>query len=85
MRRGSPVVRSLIDDVERRAARSSTTFDRADVGLRAEAVGDDAAVGDRGDQRLHLGMVDAQHGEAVERHVLDELVEGRRCTASKVP
>ena len=36
------------------------------------------------DQRLHLRMIDAHHGEAVERHVLDELRGTPRCTASKV-
>ena len=50
--------------------------DRAHRRLRAHAVGDDAPVLDPADQRLHLRMVDAHHGEAVEGHVLDELAEG---------
>ena len=47
------------------------------VGLRVLAVGDDAPVLDLADQLLHLGMVEAHHREAVERHVLDE-VRGTR-------
>jgi hypothetical protein len=39
------------------------------------AVGDDAAILDVADQRLHLGMVGAHHPETVERHILDELAE----------
>ena len=53
-------------------AGSKRRLERAHVGLRAEAVGDQAPVGDPAEQRLDLGMIDAQHGEAVERHVLDE-------------
>ena len=51
-------------------------IDQAHVGLRVLAVGDDAAVLDAADERLHDRMVDAHHGEAVERHVLDEVPEG---------
>ena len=46
------------------------------VGLRIFAVGDDAAVGDAADQALHDRMIGAHHGEAVERHVGDEIDEG---------
>ena len=66
----------LDHDVEIGAAAVELEVDRADVGVGAQPVGDDAAVGDARDQRLHLGMVDAQHGEAVERDVLDEAHEG---------
>ena len=45
------------------------------VGLRVLAVGDEAAVLDAADQRLHGRMVDAHNGEAVEGHVLDEGAE----------
>ena len=45
------------------------------VGLRIFAVGDDAAVLDAADQALHDRMIGAHHGEAVERHVLDEGAE----------
>ena len=45
------------------------------VGLRVLAVGDDAAVLDAADHPLHDRMVGAHHGEAVERHVLDEGAE----------
>ena len=46
---------------------SSTGRQGADVGLRAEAIGDDAAVGDPAVEGLDLRVVDAQHGEAIER------------------
>ena len=38
----------------------------------------------RGDHGLHDRMVDAEHREAVERDVLDEVLEGL-CIASNVP
>src|SRR4029453_5499 len=41
-----------------------------------EAIRDDPPVADAADQALHLGMVDAHDGEAVERHILNELDEG---------
>src|SRR5438132_2400685 len=47
----------------------------ANVGERGKAVSDDPAVADASDHSLYFGMVDAQHGQAVERHVLDELDE----------
>ena len=50
-------------------------IDQPRIGLRIFAIGDDAAVLDLADQRLHHRMVDAHHGEAVERHVLDEIAE----------
>ena len=50
-------------------------IDQPHVGLRVLAVGDDAAVLDAADQRLHHRMVGAHHREAVERHVLDEGAE----------
>ena len=70
----------------RRRGRGSTTSKRlppgigvdilaAHIGLGGEAVGDDAPVAHARDDRLHLGMIDAQQGRAVERHVLDELDE----------
>ena len=71
------VGRAVLDrDVEVGAAAVEPEVDGAHVGVGADAVGDDAAVGDARDQRLHLGMVGAQHGEAVERDVLDEAHEG---------
>ncbi len=56
------------------------------AGLRAEPVGDDAAVRHAGDHLLHRRVVDAQHGEAVERDVADELVVagGHRLGAAPV-
>ena len=48
----------------------------AHVGLRVFAVGEDAAVDQLADQRLHHRMIGAHHREAVERDVLDEIVEG---------
>ena len=47
---------------------------RADVGLRRESVGDDAMIRQPRDHLLHLGMVDAQHREAIERNIGNELV-----------
>ena len=62
------------DDLERGAELVHHQPFGADVGLRGKAVGDDAAVGQARDHLLHAGMVDAQDGEAIERHVGDELV-----------
>ena len=62
-------------DVEIGAAAVELEVDRPHVGVGADTVGDDAAVGDARQQRLDLGMVEAQHGEAVERDVLDEAHE----------
>ena len=70
------MARFSTSDVEIGAAAVELEVDRAHVGVDAQPVGDDAPVGDARDQRLHLGMVDAQHGEAVERDVLDEAHEG---------
>ena len=56
----------------------------AHVGLRVAAIGDDAAVLDVRDQRLHFRMIGAHDAEAVERHVLDELPESLP-DPSKVP
>jgi hypothetical protein len=46
-------------DVEIGAAAVEPHIDGAHVGVGAEAVGDDAAVGDPGDQCLDFGMVEA--------------------------
>ena len=51
-------------------------IDEPHVGLRVLAVGDDAAILDAADELLHDRVVGAHHGEAVERHVLDEAAEG---------
>ncbi len=45
------------------------------IGLRVLAIGNDAAILDAADHRLHDGMIDAHHREAVERDVLDEIAE----------
>ena len=66
----------LDHDIEIGAAAVEPEVDRMDVGVGAQPVGDDAAIGDARDQGLHLGMVEAQDGEAVERNVLDEAHEG---------
>ena len=63
------------DGVEFAAALTGPDVDRADIGLRAEAVGDDAPLGQLGDHPLHDRMVDAQHGKAVERDVADKALE----------
>ena len=62
-------------DLECRAAALRREIDQPRIGLRVFAIGDDAAVLDLADQRLHHRMIDAHHGETVERHVLDEVVE----------
>ena len=48
----------------------------AHVGLGGEAIGHDPPVAQARDDRLDLGMVDAEQGRAVERHILDEFDEG---------
>jgi hypothetical protein len=50
---------------------------RPNVCLRAHAIGHDPAVRDTADQRLDLGMIDAQDGKTVEGNVLDERLERR--------
>ena len=60
------------DDVEGGPQRVARDVDRPHLGLRAEPVGHDAAVLDAPDQALHLRVVDAERGDAVERNVLDE-------------
>ena len=59
------------------AARHRRHVLAAHVGLRRKAVGDDPPVLHLGQQRLHLGMIEAQNAGAVERNVLDELDECR--------
>jgi hypothetical protein len=46
-----------------------------DHGLRVDAIGHQPPVIDRGHQPLHLGVVEADGGEAVEGDVLDEVHE----------
>ena len=58
-----------------RRAFGEIDIDGAHVGLRAEAVGDQTAILDAADHRLHFGMIETHHGEAVERHMLDEALE----------
>src|SRR6185437_3317624 len=43
------------------------------IGKRGKPVRHDPPVTDPADQRLHFGVVDAQHCEAVERDVLNKL------------
>src|SRR6266700_288822 len=62
-------------DLEARTAAHRHQIDQARVGLRILAIGDDAAILDLADQSLHHGVIDAHHGETVERHVLDEIAE----------
>ena len=62
--------------VEMRRAFGEADIDRADIGLRREAIGDEAAIRDAADHGLHLGMIEAENRETVERHVLDEALEG---------
>ena len=46
--------------------------EKARVGLRILAIGQDAAVLDAPDQLLHRRMIEAHDGEAVKRQVLDQ-------------
>ena len=61
---------------ETRLAFLVTHVGQAHVGLRAAAIGDDAAVAHLADHLLHHRMVDAHHGKTVEGNVLDEGEEG---------
>src|SRR3546814_1045406 len=63
------------DDVEAIAVRPRRHIGAAHVGLGRKAIGDDAAVADARDDRLHLGMVEAKHRGAIEGHIFDELDE----------
>src|SRR5918993_1497428 len=58
------------------AASAFCTLCWPNIGTGADAIGQDAAVGDARDQGLHLGMVRAQDREAIEGDVLDEAHEG---------
>ena len=49
---------------------------RAEIGLRAAAVGDGAPA-NVGQNALHVFAVEAQNGRAVERHLVDEFGERR--------
>src|SRR5205823_9272729 len=59
-----------------RAVAAGREIGSTEIGLRVEAVGQNAAVGNARDHPLYDRMVDAQHREAVERDVADETVEG---------
>ena len=61
---------------EARDAAVQLDVEEADVGLRVLAVGEHAPVLDAADQLLHRRMVEAHHGEAVERQILDQREEG---------
>ncbi len=56
--------------------RVEAKVDRAEGRERGEAVGDVALV-DEGKERLHVRVIDAQDREPVERHLVDEVEEGR--------
>src|SRR5215218_5452736 len=62
-------------NLELRSAPHRGQVDEAHIGLRILAIGDDAPVLDLADESLHHGMIDAHHGEAIERQVLDEMAE----------
>ena len=69
------VARAIGDrDVEGRAQLVRHHAVGAHIGLRREPVGDDATIRQAWDHLLHRRMVDAQHREAIERHIGDELV-----------
>ena len=63
----------LQDDVEMRHAALVVQALGAHVGLGVEPVSDHAAVGDLGNQRLHIVIIGAAHGQPVERNVGHEI------------
>src|ERR1035437_9431553 len=64
-----------IADIELAEKRAADDIGGLDIGLRGGAVGDGAAA-DFGEQALHVGVVEADDGGAVDRHLVDELDEG---------
>src|SRR5690606_29026467 len=60
-----PALAVANDDIEHRDRPVHAMIGKAHIGLRIGAVGDDTAVLDAADKRLHLGMVDAHDAEAV--------------------
>ena len=62
-------------EIERGAGCLRAHIDGPQIGLRIEAISDATAIRNARGQRLHFGMVGAQHGEAIERQVLDKRVE----------
>ena len=56
------------DDIVLRAIAAQPDIDRANIGLRAEAISDDAAFGEARNQALHDGMIDAENVEAIKRY-----------------
>ena len=52
-----------------------TEIDQPHIGLRVLAIGNDAAILDFADQRLHHRMIGAHHRKTIERNVLDESAE----------
>ena len=73
------------DHLERRAQLVRQHPVRPHVRLGREAVGDHPAVRQARDHLLHARVVDAQHGEAVERHGGDELVIARHHGLRRAP
>ena len=62
-------------EIEHRSASFRLHVHGPQVRLWIEAIGNSAPIRDARGQRLHFGMVGAQHREAIERQVLDEGVE----------
>ena len=74
---GRPAGRPVADQHgEAGDAAGQVDVEQPDVGLRVLAIGEDAPVLDPADQLLHRRMVEAHHGEAVERQVLDQRQKG---------
>ena len=59
-------------NIKRAAVGIAAHIERMHIGLRVEAIGDNAFIGHSRDQRLHFRVVDAQHGIAIERQILDK-------------
>src|SRR5262245_51697622 len=63
------------DNVVSCTVRTQSNVDRSDVGLRAEAVGQNSTVRQFRDDFLHNRMVEAQRGETIEWDIPDKLLE----------
>ncbi len=77
----APVLRSVTTADEPHALAVGAHVEAAHVGLRTEAVGHDPAVEQTRQDPLHLRMIDAQRGNAVERDVGGE---GDECLAQRL-
>ena len=76
MKVARPVARSRINDRKPGEPAGQVDVEKARVGLRILAVGQNPPVLDPPDQLLHRGMIEAHDGEAVKRQILDQGEKG---------